>query len=1286
MPHRSLEQRSLEREAAVFWSKLLADIGNEPPLQPDVFAESERWGEETVPIPKEVVLSVDRFCKGREDLHLVFFMAALAAAVDGFTRCESKWVLCMPTEEGAAKPLVPVPIGPLTDFSFKQLLEHLLESCRNIYRYMKHWQEQPDARLVPEGYARIALNYEPLQRRELTEALAKTNGIQLVCHIGQDGEGNWSARMQYDAGRYSPLLMRSLAESAVAVLKQASLNPGIAIAKLELRSEREIAKQLAWNDTASPYDEVQTIHGAFSRIAALYSNEPSVVSEKESLTYRELNERSDAFARRLILEGVAPGERICVMLDRSTEWVVAALAVWKAGGVYVPIDPSYPAARIEYMLADSNAALLIAEAASETSLAFAGRTIDVSEFRSDAPSKARGASFPKVASNDMAYMIYTSGSTGLPKGVMVEHRGVLNLQAYFAGPLGICPEDRILQFASASFDASIWELSMALLIGGQLHIAGSFVIGDMVKFMRFLGDRAITAATLPPAYAIHLNASELATLRLLVTAGSESNRELLNAWNGHVQYVNAYGPTETTVCATAWYADGRTLSESALVPIGKPLPNTQATIVNARLQPLPSGVPGELAVSGAGLARGYWNRPEMTSNKFVQLPHDGVRAYLTGDLARWTSDGDLIFLGRLDRQVKIRGYRIETEEVRHVIMEQPGITEAVVVAKPDAEGDPALAAYYTAEAGIVAGRTNLQRALAAKLPGYMVPTFWIQMQAIPITPNGKPDLKALPDLMQSQAEDRNQDRQQPSGTTEIRLAGIWRQLLGIEQLGRDDDFFQLGGHSMKAARMAASLYRKLGVNMPLEEMFRYATLRKMADWIDSEGRRRSEGAISPAPSRTAYPLSSAQLRLFAVESARPPSTLYVMPFAFWIDPAPDPAKLEAAFVQLIERHEPLRTSFGWEGTEPVQRIHRSVLFRLEHRIEDPEQLPEITNKSVLPFILDQPPLLRATLVHFTDGRTLLMLYLHHIIADGLSLAILMKDLTSFISDQQLPPLQLQYKDYCHWITERQIPESDEAFWELRFKGYTAMPEMSIDWPRTALRRFEGKSLAFEWSAELTDSIRRLSIRCGATVHLTMLAAYCVMLSKITGTEDIVVGSLHAGREHPDAMDMVGMFVHTLAHRSIVDPALSFESFVRIVAERVAEDYEHSSYPFERLVRKLQLHHHSRNPLFDTMFVLQNIEFPSMRVGEATWQPHVLHEQWSRFDLVFQAWEKEDGLLLWITYSTSLFRQSTVERLSDDYRRLLALLSERPDSIIADLDLSPQYRPISSAGLSLDFQF
>lgn len=1294
MNSRTLDERTDIWEAESYWSRKLSDWANVPPIQPDELGRASGKDRIEFTVREQTTARIDQFCKERAELRFVCLLSVMKAVLYAMTPSLQHITLAVPVlperDEGTQERRT-IPIlteRPEHTATFKQMMKAVHGTVQEAYKYQWYKGREASESIFPKGYNSFIFIYEPLHGREFILSSEERDESDLIISIQDTEQGAWRCTIEFNIATYSHLIMQALSDSFLIVLEQASFDTELLLSEVELRSPEEIARQWIWNDTSMPYEANGTFHSSFQHIAAQQPDGLAVVTATGRLTYGELDERSDSIARLLLGRDVKQGDRIAVMLDRSTEWIAAFLGVLKAGCTYIPVDPDYPRSRIDFMLQDSQAAALIHSGQRSSNDSFPGMAIDVDKWEEELARSYRVDRLPSAAADDLAYLLYTSGSTGLPKGVMVEHRGLANLQAYFRSDLEITPRDRIVQFASSSFDASIWEITMALLLGAALHIATPAIIGDMSRFQQWMQESEVTVATLPPTYAVYLEPKGASALRMLITAGSESNLALLQQWQTHTTYINAYGPTETTVCATAWNSRLEQQPTSSIIPIGKPLPNMQVWIVNDALQPLPAGVAGELCVAGTGLARGYWNKPELTDERFVVLPAGGARVYRTGDLARWTGDGSIAFLGRLDQQVKIRGYRIETEEVRHILINQPHVKAAVVAVKEDEGGDPALFAYYVVERGAELPPSELRAALTAALPGHMVPAYWAQLEEIPLTSNGKPDLKALPSAGDALARMDRPDFQTPQSGTELALAKHWASLLGGSRIGREDHFFQIGGHSMKAAKLASMLHRTFGVNMPLEQMFHHPTLAAMAAWIDGEAS--SSAAVESIPcapfKETGFQLSPAQRRVFTIESGRSDSTLYILPFAFWLEGQVEAAELEWAFNELIQRHEPLRTSFGWDNGEPVQIVHDAVRFGLDQRYEEPEGIADLSQRLAAPFDLKEAPLLRASLVHVADGRKMLFLQLHHIIADGLSLGVLMNDLTALLGNKELPPLAIQYKDYCEWMNDRELPEDQEMFWEQRFANFDAAIDLPVDHPRPRIRRFEGETLSYQWDEQLAGAIQDLAKRCDATLHVTMLAAYYVLLSKVTGNDDWVIGSLHAGRDHPEAMDMVGMFVHTLAHRNQPRGELTFRAFTEEVKRRMLEDYEHADYPFERLVRRMKLHDTSRNPLFDTMFVLQNLDVSITETDRISFRPYTLTEQWTRFDLVFQAWENEQGLLLWVTYASSLFKGATIGKLAGDYKLLMEKLVADADVRISELDLVQEYRPITASKSAMDFQF
>nr|WP_276562565.1 non-ribosomal peptide synthetase [Bacillus sonorensis] len=584
---------------------------------------------------------------------------------------------------------------------------------------------------------------------------------------------------------------------------------------------------VTFNDTTTDDLKTRTIHQLFEEQVKQSPDHVALVFRDRQMTYRELNDRANRLARTLRAEGMKADQLVGLMVDRSLEMVIGMLGILKAGGAYVPIDPEYPQERILYMIEDSGIKLLLLQRHLQKRAPFSGTTIVLDEEKTYSQD---GSDLEPVSGpQHTAYVIYTSGTTGKPKGVVVEHRGLCNLTLLFKSRMSVSQEDKIVQFASLSFDASCWEIAMSLLCGAALYIPDQSVILDHRLFERFLYGNNITIATLPPGYAAHLEPERVPALRKLITAGSAPSVELVKRWENQVIYYNAYGPTESSVCSLIWKGGHSVAGRS--VPIGSPIDHHAVYIVDHNNQLLPIGAAGELCIAGEGLARGYLHRPDLTAEKFVANPFSpGEKMYKTGDLARWLPDGNIEYLGRIDHQVKIRGYRIEIEEVEHRLLSHEAVREAAVIAKEDAGGAKSLCAYYVAKQPV--GLHELRSHIAAMLPSYMVPEFFMELQQMPLTRNGKLDRQALPEPDRAAA---SAVYIKPATETEARLAALWQDVLGAERVGAADHFFELGGHSLNAMTLISRIQRDLDIDISMKELFRYPTIRELADRIDSAG-------------------------------------------------------------------------------------------------------------------------------------------------------------------------------------------------------------------------------------------------------------------------------------------------------------------------------------------------------------------------------------------------------------------------------------------------------------------
>jgi fengycin family lipopeptide synthetase D len=945
-----------------------------------------------------------------------------------------------------------------------------------------------------------------------------------------------------------------------------------------------------------------------------------------------------------------------------------------------------------------------------------------------------GAVGHRVEPDHAAYIIYTSGSTGRPKGVVVPHRGIASLTSVFEGQLGIAECDRVLQFAAFSFDASVWEVSMALLGGRTLCMVDSVTAGDTGNFADFLDRHAVTVATLPPSYLKLLEAYTLRSLRLLVTAGSEAGRDLVEAWRNRLQYVNAYGPTETTICATLWKApaEGEPLKA---VPIGPPINNINIHILDRHLNLQPVGVPGELCVTGFPVARGYLNRPNLTSEKFpinkkflgVQNPFykkgfgpRRERLYRTGDLARWLPDGGIEFLGRIDFQVKVRGFRIEPGEVENRMLKYEDIREAAVLAREDEVGEAYLCGYFVSGTGRVVDIGELRTFLSRGLPQYMIPSYILQMESLPLTGSGKVDRKKLPD---PRLASRDKNYTGPVTDLEKKLVSIWSRVLKLDPavVGIDSDFFQLGGHSLKAASMSTEIHKSLHVKVPIGVVFDTPTVRVLAKYIEGAGEEHYS-AIEPVELRDYYPQSSAQKRLYILHRMDKKSTGYNVQVLDIRYGKIDKERLEAVFKELIRRHESLRTSFTMVNGEAVQRVHKEVPFAIEYYESsegrtglsdrrrafrgllerrksshdrhdrsldfpylDPEvhaqlqkiDVPvyELVRLFVRPFDLGQAPLIRVGLIMVRKSRYVLMVDMHHIISDGVSIGIFLREYRALMAGEKLSRSRLQYKDFTYWAVSgpgNGAIRGQEEFWLKEFAGEIPLLQLPGDYLEPDAE-IDTNTLYFDMSKAQTQGLNTLARSNGATLFMTLLAAFNVLLSKLSGQEDIVVGTVSAGRGHADIKQMVGVFVNTLALRNYPVAEKTFGEFLREVRERSLTAFENQDYAFEDLVAKrISSRDAERHPFFDVAFVLQNQAEKSGYLQEVMVpgrsKPYRFELNKAKFMLTLMGVETQEGMQFSLEFNRRRFAKKTAERFVAYFKTINIAVCGNPGARIADIHL------------------
>ncbi|WP_257988717.1 non-ribosomal peptide synthetase [Bacillus amyloliquefaciens] len=1073
----------------------------------------------------------------------------------------------------------------------------------------------------------------------------------------------------YQSALFTETSIKRIQTHLLTIVENAVRNPDRLIRHIDMADEKEKKRVLSsFNRTEAVEPPAPTLHGLFTRRAALSPHRPALCFPGGMLTYAELDQYTDRLAVWLRQKGVRKESMVGVLAERSPEMVVSVLAVLKAGGAYVPLDPEYPEDRLRYMLDDCGACLLLAQPGLSVS-GFSGETLEVS-LSSLTGETETGAVSDEADADSLAYIIYTSGSTGTPKGVAVEHRQAAAFLSGMQGQFPLTEEDIIVLKSSFSFDASIWQLFWWTMSGASVYLLPAGWEKDPVRMIEaFASEKVTTAHFIPAMVNSFLDALEtepaetrtrLGRTLTRVFAGGEALSPLTASRFADLlpetMLIHGYGPTEATVDAAFYVCDRKRDSGRTRLPIGKPVPGARLYVLDSGGTIQPAGVAGELYIAGTGVARGYLNRPELTEERFLDDPfYPGERMYQTGDIARWTEDGLVEWLGRSDGQVKVRGYRIEPGEIEAAIRRIDGIREAAVTARTE-HGETALYAY-------IEGRKSddVRAELATRLPAYMMPAQFIKMTEWPVTPSGKLDRRALP--APGGAADR-QAYTAPRNVTEMKLCALWEEVLKNGPVGIRDHFFERGGHSLKATALVSRIAKEFGVQVPLQDIFARPTVEELASVIQDLEESPYE-AIQPAQKQDTYPVSSAQKRMYVLQQLEDGGVGYNMPAVLELTGPLDRGRLEETFRQLVERHESLRTSFetGPDG-EPVQRIHDSVPFQLDEA--------ESADAFVRPFCLEEAPLFRAALVKESDERHLLLTDMHHIISDGVSVNTLIKEFGELYAGRSLAPMRLQYKDYAVWqrsFQEKEGYQKQEAYWLKRLEGELPVLELPADKPRPAVRSFAGGSVSCTLDAETASGLHRIARDHGSTLYMVLLAAYNTLLARLSGQEDIIVGSPIAGRPHKDLEPILGMFVNTLAIRTEPKGDKRFTDYLAEVRQAALEAYEHQDYPFEELVERLGVQRDmSRNPLFDAMLVVQNMEHEELLLDGLHIQNADVSRPVSKFDVTLQASEGGGQIHFLFEYAASLFRKETMQRWASHFMTMLEHIVREPETSIQAISM------------------
>ncbi|WP_437589099.1 amino acid adenylation domain-containing protein [Sorangium sp. So ce1000] len=1114
-------------------------------------------------------------------------------------------------------------------------------------------------------------------------------------------------RLSYDRRWFEHDAVQRMLGHLVQLLEEMASRPGARLGDLSLLGERERRQLLLeWNATGSAEPASPGYVALFEAQARRTPDADAVTCGGRRLSYAALNRAANHVAHALRAQGVGPDTIVAVLEQRDIELVVALLGVLKAGGAYLPLDPHQPEQRIAGVVEASRAPVVVTSEAWVPRLAKSlahlpepARPRFVTRERLAAQRGAAPVDDPprRAGPGHLAYVITTSGSTGVPKGAMVEHAGMLNNVRGKIPALELGPSDVIGQTASQCFDISVWQLLSALLCGGRVHIVPDEIVGDPRRLLEEAEAQGITVLELVPSLLAELvsadaDAPRLSRLRWMLPTGEALTPDLCRRWFARyprVPLMNAYGPAECADDVALHTITAAPGPEVVHMPIGRPVPNVRLHVVTGG-DLAPVGVTGEICVAGIGVGRGYLNDPARTAEVFVPDPFGdtpGARMYRTGDLGRRLADGTLEFSGRRDHQVKIRGFRIELGEIEARLARHPEVREAVVAVREERTSGKRLVAYVVGEGGAPPAPERLREFLKEALPDYMVPAVFVALPALPLTPNGKVDRKALP-APEAPTADAVDAAGAPTTPTEEALAGIWAEVLGLERVPVHAGFFELGGHSLLATQVVSRVRKALGVELPLRSLFDHPTVAELARAVD----RRRDPAGAPAagapplvaaPRQGPLPLSFAQQRLWFLAQLEPDSAGYNMTAAVRVEGELDLTLLQESLAALVRRHESLRTTFGVASGEPVQVIAAEGAPAFE--VVDLSATPAeergaavqrlATDRAERPFDLGRGPLLRMTAIKLRDDEHALVVVVHHIVADGWTMNVLVADLAELYAAARagrppaLRPLPIQYADFAVW--QRQwiqgpVREALLGAWRERLSGPPPALDLRPDHPRSAAS-YRGGRHTIAVDRALSEALRALGRREGATLFMTLLAAFKVVLLGRTGQSDVLVGTDVAGRNRAETEGLIGFFVNLLVLRTDLGGLPTFRELLQRVREVTLDAYAHQDLPFEQVVDAVRpAREPGRHPLVQTLFVLQNVPASEISLPGVRFSAMDLDREVSRFDLGVFVEETDEGLACAWKYRADLFEPPTIEAMAAHFMAVLRAIVDDPDRRVTAL--------------------
>jgi amino acid adenylation domain-containing protein len=1069
-------------------------------------------------------------------------------------------------------------------------------------------------------------------------------------------------------------------------------DPQQQVGKLRILTHEEEKQLLGTNLSVVEYPKDKSIIDLFQQQVAINPNRTALVFSNHSLSYRQLNEKANQLARYLITSGVKEETLVPIYVDRGLEMIVAMLGVLKAGAAYVPMESEYPADRIKYVLEETKSPVVITTSCNDSNFAnHPGMEViqlsgDVGKLELESVENLEVQPKPR----HLAYVIYTSGSTGKPKGVMIEHRSLLDYLFGLQERTGIQECSSYALVSSISTDLGNTVLFSSLIFGGTLHLFSKDAINDPDKLNQYFQDTAIDCLKIVPSHwkALSISGRLLLPKKMLIFGGEALQRDLIQQIRRSgttCTLINHYGPTETTIGKLLHVIDTNKQYHST-IPIGKPFSNTRVYILSKDMELSPIGVPGQLCISGDGVARGYLNSENFTKSKFVENPFDrnaNSLMYQTGDLVKYLDDGNIEFIGRNDEQVKIRGYRVELKEIESLLEQSGLVKQAVVLAKEDVNNGKFLVAYVVANGAF--DRDVVKSYLNGKLPEYSIPVVWMELDQFPLLLSGKIDRKALPDPSTTTA---SADKfEAPRNEMEARLVEIWQELLEVEKVGVRHNFFELGGHSLLAIQLVSTVRRQLQLEVSIGDVFDYPTVELLAEHFSSQRKEKSTSVIHVQPRSTRIPLSFNQERLWFIDRLEG-SVQYHRPEVLRLKGSLSVEALIFALRTIVERHESLRTVILEEGGEPYQFIvdkdewQLNIVDGTEFKKDIAALKRFIEGLIEKPFDVSKDYMLRAHLIEINADEHLLVIVMHHIASDGSSLQIFLKELsqlyTSFVEDRriQLTPLSIQYSDYAIWQRQQLLGDKMNeklGYWKQKLAGIEPL-QLPTDYPRAVVQSAKGAIISFDIDKKLAAGLQQLSQKHGCTLYMTMLSAFNVLLFRYSNQDEICVGSAMGGRQQDEVKENIGFFVNTVALRAKVDPAMPFAKLLQEIRTTTIEAFEHQEVPLEKVVNAVVKDRDiTRNPLFQVMFDLGTAHnISNLKLGNLNITAETVEHQTTKFDLTFSIAESDVELKGYITYSTDLYDEKTIRRMAGHYVQLLTAILKDPNEKVGELSILTEW--------------